>query len=117
MKRLLAFLLSLAVAGAASAQTLQPPEVAAKSYLLVDLSSNQTLAEREADAPGLLLQRGPGLDGPVGAGKDGEAGVDRELGKAKLGAASMRPRLVQQLAEGVPGFGVLGAAFDHDMID
>jgi len=51
MKRLLAFLLSLAVAGAASAQTLQPPEVAAKSYLLVDLSSNQTLAEREADAP------------------------------------------------------------------
>ena len=32
-----------------------------------------------------------------------QAGVDRELGEAELGAASMRPRPAQQLAEGVPG--------------
>jgi D-alanyl-D-alanine carboxypeptidase (penicillin-binding protein 5/6) len=51
MNRFLALLLSLAFAGAASAQTPQPPEIAAKSYILVDLSSNQTLAERDADAP------------------------------------------------------------------
>ena len=51
MKRLLALFLSLALAGGASAQTLQPPEIAAKNYILVDLSSNQTLAERNADAP------------------------------------------------------------------
>jgi len=35
----------------AQAQMPQPPEVAARSYLLVDLTSNQTLAERDADAP------------------------------------------------------------------
>jgi D-alanyl-D-alanine carboxypeptidase (penicillin-binding protein 5/6) len=51
MNRFLALLLSLVFAGAASAQTPQPPEIAAKSYILVDLSSNQTLAERDADAP------------------------------------------------------------------
>ena len=51
MNRFLALLLSLALAGAASAQTPQPPEIASKSYILVDLSSNQTLAERNADAP------------------------------------------------------------------
>ncbi|HEX6707946.1 MAG TPA: D-alanyl-D-alanine carboxypeptidase family protein [Albitalea sp.] len=50
MKRILALLASLAFAGGVLAQTPQPPEVAAKSYLLVDLSSNQTLAERDADA-------------------------------------------------------------------
>ena len=33
------------------AQAPQPPEVAAKSYLLIDLTSNQMLAERDADAP------------------------------------------------------------------
>jgi D-alanyl-D-alanine carboxypeptidase (penicillin-binding protein 5/6) len=52
MKRLLslwcAFPLMLAAAGVA-AQTLQPPEVAAKHFLVVDLTSNQTLAERDAD--------------------------------------------------------------------
>jgi D-alanyl-D-alanine carboxypeptidase (penicillin-binding protein 5/6) len=37
-------------AGAAAAQALQPPEVAAKSYLVLDLTTKQTLAEREADA-------------------------------------------------------------------
>ena len=51
MNRFLAFLASLAVAGAAFAQAPQPPEVAAKSYLLVDLTSHQVLAERDADAP------------------------------------------------------------------
>ena len=35
----------------AFAQAPQPPEVAAKSFLVVDLTSNQTLAEREADTP------------------------------------------------------------------
>ena len=51
MKRLFAFVLSLGLTVAAHAQMLQPPEVAAKSYLLVDLTTGQTLAEREADAP------------------------------------------------------------------
>lgn len=51
MKSFFALLASLALAAGAFAQTPQPPEVAAKSYLLVDLTSNQTLAEREADAP------------------------------------------------------------------
>ena len=37
-------------ASSAFAQALQPPEVAAKSFLVLDLTSNQTLAERDADA-------------------------------------------------------------------
>ena len=44
----------LCVAGAlstAQAQAPLPPEIAARSYLLVDLTTQQTLAEREADAP------------------------------------------------------------------
>src|SRR5262245_9826346 len=41
----------LAVCGAlAQAQPLQPPEVAARGYLLIDLTADQVLAEREADA-------------------------------------------------------------------
>ena len=51
MKRLFAFVLSIALAGAAFAQAPLPPELAAKSYLLLDMTSNQTLAERDADAP------------------------------------------------------------------
>jgi serine-type D-Ala-D-Ala carboxypeptidase (penicillin-binding protein 5/6) len=51
MNRFLAFLASLAVVGTAGAQTPQPPEVAAKSYLLLDMTSRQVLAERDADAP------------------------------------------------------------------
>jgi D-alanyl-D-alanine carboxypeptidase (penicillin-binding protein 5/6) len=51
MNRLFAFALSLAFVAGASAQPLVPPEVAAKSFLVLDLTSNQTLAEREADAP------------------------------------------------------------------
>ena len=50
MKRLLALFLSLTLASAALAQAPQPPEVAAKSFVLVDLTSNQTLTERDADA-------------------------------------------------------------------
>jgi serine-type D-Ala-D-Ala carboxypeptidase (penicillin-binding protein 5/6) len=54
MNRLFAITLSLAasfvLAGPASAQAPQPPEVAAKSFLVLDLSTNQALAEREADA-------------------------------------------------------------------
>jgi D-alanyl-D-alanine carboxypeptidase (penicillin-binding protein 5/6) len=50
MKRLLPLVLSLFVATSALAQAPQPPEVAAKSFLVLDLTSNQTLAERDADA-------------------------------------------------------------------
>ena len=42
--------LCLVFATAAFGQAPQPPEVAAKSFLVLDLTSNQTLAEREADA-------------------------------------------------------------------
>ena len=40
----------LAFAAAVSAQAPQPPEVAAKSYVVLDLTTHQTLAERDADA-------------------------------------------------------------------
>ena len=43
--------LLLCVAFAAAAQSPQPPEVAAKSYIVLDLTTHQTLAERNADAP------------------------------------------------------------------
>ena len=33
------------------AQTPEPPEIAAKAYLLVDITANQVLAQRQADAP------------------------------------------------------------------
>jgi D-alanyl-D-alanine carboxypeptidase (penicillin-binding protein 5/6) len=39
-----------AVATLAAAQAPQPPEVAAKSYIVLDLTTHQTLAERDADA-------------------------------------------------------------------
>ena len=50
MNRLFAFALSSLLMAGASAQPLVPPEVAAKSFLVLDLTSNQTLASREADA-------------------------------------------------------------------
>ena len=51
MKRLLALALTSAVAAtSAFAQMPSPPEVAARSYLLIDITTGQTLAEREADA-------------------------------------------------------------------
>ncbi|MED5620339.1 D-alanyl-D-alanine carboxypeptidase family protein [Ideonella sp. BN130291] len=51
MKRLIALVLAVAGSMSALAQAPQPPEVAARSYILMDLSSNKVLAEREADAP------------------------------------------------------------------
>ena len=50
MKRLLPLALFLVVATTAFGQAPQPPELAAKSFLVLDLTSNQTLAERDADA-------------------------------------------------------------------
>ena len=44
-------MLAAAFATLAVAQAPQPPEVAAKSYLVLDLTTDQTLAERDADAP------------------------------------------------------------------
>lgn len=41
--------LSFVLTSPAGAQALQPPEVAARSFLVQDLSSRQTLAERDAD--------------------------------------------------------------------
>ncbi|MBZ8141168.1 peptidase [Rubrivivax gelatinosus] len=50
MKRLIALALAFFVAGS-HAQAPVPPEIAARQYLLIDLTSNQVLAEREADTP------------------------------------------------------------------
>jgi D-alanyl-D-alanine carboxypeptidase (penicillin-binding protein 5/6) len=53
MKIALSLLVAVAAAlaaFAARAQALQPPEIAARQYLLMDLTTGQTLAEREADA-------------------------------------------------------------------
>jgi serine-type D-Ala-D-Ala carboxypeptidase (penicillin-binding protein 5/6) len=50
IKLIVATLLSLACVDFALAQAPLPPEVAAKSYLLIDLTSNKVLAERDADA-------------------------------------------------------------------
>jgi D-alanyl-D-alanine carboxypeptidase (penicillin-binding protein 5/6) len=46
-------LLSLAAAVwfSASAQSPQPPEIAARSYMLVDVTANQILAEKDIDSP------------------------------------------------------------------
>ena len=52
MKTLFALLLSAATvlaSPATQAQALQPPEMAARQYLLMDLTTNQVLAERDAD--------------------------------------------------------------------
>ena len=49
MKTLLALFLS-AFALLSTAQTPQAPEIAARQYILMDLSSNQVLAERDADS-------------------------------------------------------------------
>ncbi len=49
MKSLVALLLACFTA-AALAQTPPPPEIAARQYILLDLASNQVLAERDADA-------------------------------------------------------------------
>ncbi len=49
--RLAALCLVVFSCAGALAQVPQPPEVAAKSYIVLDLTTNQTLAERNADAP------------------------------------------------------------------
>ena len=49
MKSLVALLLACFTV-AALAQTPAPPEIAARQYILLDLASNQVLAERDADA-------------------------------------------------------------------
>lgn len=50
MKNFFALLLALAF-GAAQAQALQPPEIAARSYILLDTTTNQVLAAKDADTP------------------------------------------------------------------
>ncbi|MDZ4189375.1 MAG: D-alanyl-D-alanine carboxypeptidase family protein [Hydrogenophaga sp.] len=47
--RVLFFSFSAAVVLPAAAQSLQPPEIAAKAYLLVDLTSGQVLASKDPD--------------------------------------------------------------------
>ncbi|OYU74466.1 MAG: peptidase, partial [Burkholderiales bacterium PBB5] len=49
MKRLFAFVLACAGMLNALAQAPQPPEIAAKGYLLLDVTSDQVLAERQPD--------------------------------------------------------------------
>lgn len=51
MKFLFALFLSIFAAGGALAQAPQAPEVNARHYLVLDMTSNQVLAERAADAP------------------------------------------------------------------
>jgi len=49
MKRLLTLFVLAAAAGVVSGQALPAPEIAAREYVLVDMSANQVLAERGAD--------------------------------------------------------------------
>ncbi len=51
MKRLLALLSFALGAGASLAQAPQPPEVAARSWLLLDVNTHQVLAAKDADLP------------------------------------------------------------------
>jgi D-alanyl-D-alanine carboxypeptidase (penicillin-binding protein 5/6) len=51
MKRLLALLFAFTVAAAAQAQAPQAPEIAARSYLLFDVTTNQVLASKVPDEP------------------------------------------------------------------
>ncbi|URI09679.1 D-alanyl-D-alanine carboxypeptidase [Aquincola tertiaricarbonis] len=51
MKKLFAFVLAVACTVSSWAQAPQPPELAARHYILLDLTSNQVLAERDADTP------------------------------------------------------------------
>jgi D-alanyl-D-alanine carboxypeptidase (penicillin-binding protein 5/6) len=48
---LIGFLMSLTCVFQAQSQVPQPPEIAARAYLLVDLTAQQTLAELDADKP------------------------------------------------------------------
>ena len=49
--RVLLITLLATLSFAAAAQAPQPPEIAARSYLLLDVTSNQMLAERDIDSP------------------------------------------------------------------
>lgn len=51
MKRLIAFVLAAASALNTWAQAPQPPEIAARNFVLLDVTANKVLAEREADQP------------------------------------------------------------------
>ena len=51
MKRLLYFALAGLLAISAQAQAPQSPEIAARSYLLLDMTANRVLTERDADTP------------------------------------------------------------------
>lgn len=51
MKRFHAFVLTAVVSASAFAQNPPPPEIAARSYILIDVGSGRVLAEREADTP------------------------------------------------------------------
>jgi serine-type D-Ala-D-Ala carboxypeptidase (penicillin-binding protein 5/6) len=51
MKRLIAFVLAAASAFNTWAQAPQPPEIAARNFILLDVTANKVLAEREADQP------------------------------------------------------------------
>ncbi len=51
MKRLIALALAGVAAVSAQAQAPQAPEIAARSYVLLDMTANKVLAEREADVP------------------------------------------------------------------
>ncbi len=50
MKKLISSLLAI-MSFAVAAQTLAPPEIAARSYLLMDLTANQMLAGKDIDSP------------------------------------------------------------------
>jgi D-alanyl-D-alanine carboxypeptidase (penicillin-binding protein 5/6) len=50
MKKLLLFL-TTTVCFSVAAELLQPPEIAARSYLLLDVTANQLLAEKDIDTP------------------------------------------------------------------
>ena len=51
MKRLIALALAGVACVSAQAQAPQAPEIAARSYVLLDMTTNKILAEREADVP------------------------------------------------------------------
>ena len=58
MKKLIAFVLAAACTVSSWAQAPQPPEVAARHYILLDLTSSQVLAERDADVLGGVVRAG-----------------------------------------------------------
>ena len=83
----------LGVACAAFAQAPQPPEVAAKSYIVLDLTTHQTLAERDADALGR-----PGVADQADDRLRRLPGAARQEADARADAAGLQARL--ERAEG-----------------